>query len=107
MGDGRGLDKGKRIKGKELRRGTLLVPWKEGAPWPASLFAPYPATELRSPHLYDAVLSAVSQHEMRCEMSFLPLTMEPIFEATTASLSSRLANTQRIHALALTDEWLP
>jgi hypothetical protein len=45
-------------------------------------------------------------HEMRCEMSILPLTTEPIFEATTASLSSGLANTQRIHALALTDKWL-
>jgi hypothetical protein len=101
------LDKGKRIKGEELRRGTLLVPWKKEAPWPSSLFAPYPATKLRSPHPYDVVLSTVAQHEMRCEMSILPLTMEPIFEATTASLSSPLANTPRTHALALTDKWLP
>jgi hypothetical protein len=98
---------------KKKRRGAEegscpTLPWTRRRPsWPAMLFAPYPATKPGSPRAYIAVLSTVAQHEMRCEMSILPLTTEPIFKTTTASLSSGLANTQRIHALALTDEWLP
>jgi hypothetical protein len=44
------------------------------------------------------------QHQMRCEMSILPLASEPNYGATTAPLSSWNANTQRVHAPPLADK---
>jgi hypothetical protein len=76
---------------EDLRRGgwpTLPID-KEGAA--GDLFAPYPATRLRSPREYVAVLSTTAQKQMRCELSNLPLTSEPNYRTTTAHLSSYTA----------------
>jgi hypothetical protein len=44
------------------------------------------------------------QHQMRCEMSILPLASELNYRATTAPLSFWNANTQQVHAPPLADK---
>jgi hypothetical protein len=97
------LGKERRKKEEELRRGgPPHSPHGQGGglPWPATLLAPYPAMKPRSPRAYETVLSTVAQHQLRYEMSILPLTSEPNNSATTIT---PLSSQTTYHVLPLTD----